>query len=64
MPSLCTYLNCHNLASPSFGGYCNEEHMKRAEERRRLELLMEKKLELKTIAEARNYVRQKLYSVS
>lgn len=29
MPSTCAYRMCHNLASSSWGGYCNEEHYKR-----------------------------------
>jgi hypothetical protein len=30
MPSFCEYRNCHNLASSTFMGYCNEYHMNRA----------------------------------
>ncbi len=30
MPSLCNYKMCHNLASSSYQGYCNEVHYKRA----------------------------------
>lgn len=30
MPSLCDYKNCHNLASSTYNGYCNEDHYKRA----------------------------------
>lgn len=29
MPSFCEYRNCHNLASSTFLGYCNEQHMNR-----------------------------------
>ena len=31
MPSLCLYGMCHNLGSSSYQGYCNENHMKRAQ---------------------------------
>lgn len=30
MPSFCDYKNCHNLASSTYGGYCNEYHYDRA----------------------------------
>ena len=29
MPSFCEYRNCHNLASSTYIGYCNQEHMDR-----------------------------------
>jgi hypothetical protein len=29
MPSFCEYRNCHNLASSTYLGYCNQEHMDR-----------------------------------
>jgi predicted DNA-binding transcriptional regulator len=43
MPSLCAYKMCHNLASSSWSGYCNQAHYERA----KLEELKEqiKKLE-------------------
>ena len=53
MPSFCAYLNCHNLASSSYQGYCNEYHMKRAEEIKPLQKLMEDNPEIKSLAEAR-----------
>lgn len=56
MPSTCEYLNCHNLGSSSFGGYCNEYHMKRAEEIRPLQKIMKENPEIKTLAEARKYL--------
>jgi hypothetical protein len=31
MPSFCLYGMCHNLGSSSYQGYCNENHMRRAE---------------------------------
>lgn len=30
MPSFCDYKNCHNLASSTYQGYCNAEHLNRA----------------------------------
>jgi hypothetical protein len=30
MPSLCAYKMCHNLASSTWSGYCNEDHYNRA----------------------------------
>jgi hypothetical protein len=29
MGKLCEYKMCHNLASSTWGGYCNEDHYKR-----------------------------------
>lgn len=29
MPSFCEYRNCHNLASSTYFGYCNQQHMDR-----------------------------------
>jgi 5-bromo-4-chloroindolyl phosphate hydrolysis protein len=31
MPSFCEYKNCHNLASSTWNGYCNEYHFLRAQ---------------------------------
>lgn len=31
MPSFCEYRNCHNLASSTWSGYCNEVHFLRAQ---------------------------------
>jgi hypothetical protein len=31
MPSFCDYRNCHNLASSTWFGYCNENHYTRAQ---------------------------------
>lgn len=30
MPSFCEYRNCHNLASSTWSGYCNQNHFERA----------------------------------
>lgn len=45
MPSFCEYKMCHNLASSSWSGYCNQDHYERAELERvneHLRLLKEK----------------------
>jgi hypothetical protein len=45
MPSFCEYRNCHNLASSTWSGYCNENHYNRAqldEAKEHLRLLKEK----------------------
>jgi hypothetical protein len=31
MPSLCLYKMCHNLASSTWSGYCNQNHYERAQ---------------------------------
>lgn len=31
MPSFCDYRNCHNLASSTWSGYCNQNHYERAQ---------------------------------
>ena len=56
MPSFCTYLNCHNLGSSSYLGYCNEYHMKRAKEIEPLMKIMEENKEIKSLAEARKFL--------
>jgi hypothetical protein len=30
MPSFCEYKMCHNLASSTWSGYCNQDHYDRA----------------------------------
>lgn len=44
MPSFCEYRNCHNLASSTWGGYCNEYHFLRAQ-------LLEAKEKVKEVEE-------------
>lgn len=55
MPEFCQYLNCHNLASMSFGGYCNEDHMRRGPEMNFLREIVHSHNEIKTIKEARDH---------
>ncbi len=45
MPSFCEYKMCHNLASSTWNGYCNQNHYERAkleEMKEQLQLLKEK----------------------
>ncbi len=45
MPSLCAYGMCHNLASSTWSGYCNQNHYDRAmlmEAKERVQELEEK----------------------
>lgn len=56
MPSFCNYLNCHNLASHTYLGYCNEYHMKRAKEIEPLLKIIEEVPGIGSIAEARRYL--------
>jgi hypothetical protein len=53
MPEFCQYLNCHNLASSNYQGYCNEEHMKRAPETEFLLKIIHSHKEISTLREAR-----------
>jgi hypothetical protein len=53
MPELCNYLNCHNLASSNYQGYCNEEHMKRGPETEFLLMIIYSHKEISTLKEAR-----------
>jgi hypothetical protein len=55
MPEFCQYLNCHNLASMSFGGFCNEDHMRRGPEMNFLREIVFSHKDIKTIKEARDH---------
>lgn len=59
MPSFCNYRNCHNLASSTYLGYCNEYHMKRAKEIEPLEKILEEHPEVKSLAEAKVFLQTK-----
>lgn len=56
MPSFCNYMNCHNLASTTYQGYCNEYHMKRAKEIEPLLKIIQEVPDVKTLGEARKYL--------
>jgi hypothetical protein len=56
MPGFCQYLNCHNLASSSYQGYCNQSHFERANEVEVLFKIMEQHKHIKTLGEARKFL--------
>lgn len=43
MPSFCNYRMCHNLASSSYLGYCNQQHMERGLDLERKEAILAQK---------------------
>jgi hypothetical protein len=53
MPEFCKYLNCHNLASSTYDGYCNENHKKRGPETEFLFRIVETHKDISTLKEAR-----------
>ncbi len=55
MPEFCQYLNCHNLASRTYNGYCNENHRKRGPETEYLMKVIYTHKEIATLKEARNH---------
>lgn len=58
MPEFCKYANCHNLASWTYQGYCNEEHRKRGPERELLMTIVHKVDGIGTIKEARQFLKE------
>jgi hypothetical protein len=57
MPSLCIFLNCHNLGSSTYQGYCNQYHMEKAKEYKVLYKIIEENKEISTLAQARKKVK-------
>jgi len=55
MPELCQYLNCHNLGSILYDGYCNQEHMKRGPEKEFLMKIIYSHKGIGTLKEARQH---------
>lgn len=53
MPTFCEYLNCHNLGSVLYDGYCNEEHMRRGPEVKLLMEIIRTHKDVSTLKEAR-----------
>ena len=53
MPEFCKYLNCHNLASILYDGYCNQDHMQRGPEAEILMKIIYTHKGIGTIKEAR-----------
>ena len=54
MPKFCQYMNCQNLGSSSYSGYCNEDHMKRGPEMNVLREIIYTHKGIATIKEARD----------
>lgn len=55
MPALCEYLNCHNLGSELYNGYCNQEHMRKGPETKLLMEILRTHREISTLKEARTH---------
>ena len=55
MPELCRYLNCHNLGSSNYQGYCNEDHKKRGPETDFLLKIVSSHPGISTLKEAREH---------
>ncbi len=55
MPEFCQYLNCQNLGSILYNGYCNENHMKRGPETEILMKVVQSHHGISTLKEARNH---------
>jgi len=53
MPEFCQYLNCHNLGSILYDGYCNQDHMQRGPEMKFLMEIVRTHKDISTIKEAR-----------
>lgn len=53
MPEFCQYLNCHNLGSILYDGYCNQDHMQRGPEIKFLMEIVRTHKDISTIKEAR-----------
>jgi hypothetical protein len=64
MPSFCNYMNCHNLASSSYQGYCNQNHFERATERKVLLHVLKENPQLSTMKEAKEYILSTITSSS
>ena len=56
MSEFCKYLNCHNLGSILYDGYCNQEHMQRGPQTNFLMKIVHTHKEIGTIKEARNHL--------
>lgn len=56
MPKLCLYLNCQNMGSSTYNGYCNENHMKKGPETEFLLKIISTHKDISTLKEARNHI--------
>jgi hypothetical protein len=59
MPEFCKYGNCHNLASWTYQGYCNEDHLKRGSEHELLMKIIYETPGVATIKDARQFLQKK-----
>ena len=57
MPEFCLYLNCHNLGSSLYQGYCNEAHYKKGAETNFLYSILESHPEIATLKQAREHMK-------
>jgi hypothetical protein len=55
MSELCRSLNCHNLGSSNYQGYCNEDHQKRGPETDFLLKIISSHPGISTLKEARKH---------
>ena len=55
MPEFCQFLNCHNLGSILYDGYCNQEHMRKGPEVNMLMKIVETHKDISTIKQAREH---------
>jgi hypothetical protein len=58
MPSLCEYKMCHNLASSSYQGYCNEDHKKKANQQEYFLKILKENPNLSTIRDVKKFLKQ------
>lgn len=56
MPQLCEYLNCHNLGSSTYQGYCNQNHLERSKELEPLFKIIKENKEISTLGQARLFL--------
>ena len=55
MSEFCKYLNCHNLGSILYDGYCNQEHMQKGPEVNILMKIIETHKGISTLKQAREH---------
>lgn len=58
MPSLCEYRMCHNLASSSYQGYCNEDHLKKGNQHKYFLKILKENPHLSTTRDVKNFLKE------
>ena len=53
MPTFCQYLNCQNLGSSTYDGYCTQDHQRRGPESKFLLKIVETHKDISTLKDAR-----------